>query len=163
MPEEIFGNLKDEDIMWPEPSQEQIALWEEIKKNTSKEVLEKEVLFNALSEDIKNMLSSGDVSKKLIKIGQNYNLSKNQIVALSRYIRNLFTDLSDEEIVITKLINSLSVKIDTSLENAQKIFQDVNKQILLLASKNISFEKEPEQKPSPKEEENANIIDLKNK
>lgn len=176
MPEEIEEiknlkaegiTLKEEDIMWPEPSGEQVALWQELEKNITEKTLERENLFGSLAKDIRGLLASESISDKLVKMSR-YNLTRDQIIALARYIKSLFIDISKEEIETPQLINSLRLEIDIDPEKAQAIFRDINNEILLPALKNIPGESEPsKQTPPPKaspapKPKDERIIDLKN-
>lgn len=162
-PEEEFRDAKDEDVMWPEPSLEQVSLWQEIDKTVNQTVLDRDNLFGSLPRGIKILLASEETSIKLMKIGQKYSLAPDQVIALSRYIRNLFTDLrAQENLDVPKLINTLCLNLDVSAEQGEKIFQEVNNEILLPALKDIViFDTGPKAPPS-QESKKDNIIDLKN-
>lgn len=156
-------SLKEEDIMKPEPSSEQVALWEEIEKNVTEKGLERDNLFGSLSGDIRNLLASEYTSNKLAEMKQKHNLTHDQIMALSRYIKNLFITFPKEEgFEITKLINLLRSDLDISPEKAERIFGDVNNKILLPTLKNIPGGEEKSEKSSQPRLTDTNIVDLKN-
>jgi len=122
-----------------------------------------------LPKDIRALLVSEYASNKLAEIGRKYNLAQNQIIALSRYIKNLFISFREErELEVSKLINLLCQDLDINPEKAQAVFQDVNNEILLPALKNIPGESEsskqtsPTKLPAAPEPKNENIVDLKN-
>lgn len=174
MPEEIEDlkregiSLKEEDIMKPDPSQEQMALWQEIEKNITEKILERDNLFGSLSKDIRTSLASEFTSNKLEKIGKKYNFNQDQVIALARYIKTLFIDISKEKAETSQLINSLCSDLDIDPQKVQTVFQEINNEILLPTLKGIPEEKETSQKSSvPKpstipKSKDERVIDLKN-
>jgi len=170
MPEdnlENTGELENDDIMEPEPSPDQINLWSELENSTNQEILEREDLFAGLPQDIKTMLTSETTSIKIISIGQKYGLTKNQILILARFIKDIFLD-PDEDVEIPILINSLSSNLNIELEKAKTIFLEINNEILIPSLRNVPDIPDietPLERPVPAVSStniNNNIIDLKN-
>ncbi|MFH1326409.1 MAG: hypothetical protein ABIH48_02985 [Candidatus Falkowbacteria bacterium] len=161
MPEEIIGNIEttnEDDIIEPKPSLDQINLWSELENNINQEILEKRSLFLGLPRNIKTIFASEPTSTNLISIGQKYSLTKDQTIALTRYVKELFLDPS-EDVEILTLTNSLCRGLNVDTQKGKLIFQDINNVILSPALKNIpNIKNLTESIPNG----NRNIVNLKN-
>lgn len=156
-------DIKEEDIMWPEPSREQMAFWGEIEKAVTEENLKRENLFNALPTSVKDLLASEYTSNKIVEMSQKYNLNSDQATSLSAYIKSLFVSFrKEEELEVSKLTNLLRSNLDIDPGKAQSLFDDISDEILLPALKTVIAESDASEEPIEDEKVNPNIVDLKN-
>lgn len=90
------------------------------------QIVERQEKFLKLSETIQNKLLSREVSKKIQKIGERYNLSLIQLASIARIIRSYYF----REIETNKFANILSKEMKIDLSIAQEISRYVIEAII---------------------------------
>jgi|GEM_PF-3621473 hypothetical protein len=119
--EEIGGSF------FPEPTEEQRVLWEDLEKNYTPAKFNREVDFFYLADDIATYLSAEATTIKLKKIRERFGLSAQQLSALSLFLKKLVMKEVSEG--ITELKKTIARRLAVSEELAEEIAFEVERDI----------------------------------
>ena len=125
MPEENLN--KKEDIMLPEPTTEQVRLWDKIEESLNEEITELEVKFQTLSDELKTHFASIQTAENIRTIGKKHQLSEKSVWWLSHTVGMVLLG----ETNIVDFVKTLQEKCGLAEEPARQIARDINQAILL--------------------------------
>ena len=155
---------KNEDVMWPKPTTEQIELWDEIEKSLNEKNIELNTNLSALSDELKTHFASIKTVEKIIEISVKYQLSEKSTSQLSYIIAMILLG----KLNIVDFVKILQKNYNLERESARQIARDINSTIFLPVKDdlkkihNISeWPRENENRESIMPQSNGNIVDLK--
>lgn len=167
MPEGIFE--KKEDVMWPEPTMEQIELWDEIEESLNEENIELNADFSVLPDKLKIHFASLKTVEKIIEIGEKYQLSEKSTIQLSYIIAMVLLG----KLNIVNFVKILQKRYNLETEPARQLAREINREIFLPVKEDLKQihnvsewprENEANERPAPPGPRlNGNIVNLKEK
>lgn len=163
MPNEIFN--KKEGIMLPEPTTEQVKLWNEIEKHRNEKNIKIETKFQAISNELKVHLTSTETANKIHQVGEKNNLNENQLWWASHTAGMIILG----ETNIVNFVKTLQEKCKLTEEPARQLARDINQAIFLPVKENLKkihkvpqWPREDETKePSVSPKIEGNVVNLK--
>jgi len=163
MPNKIFNN--EEEIMLPEPTTEQVKLWNEIEKYRDEKNIKIETKFQAISNELKVHLTSTKTADKIREVAKKNNLNDSQLRLASHTVGMVLLG----ETNIVDFVKTLKEKCKLTEEPARQLARDINQAIFLPVKEDLKkIHKVPqwpredetkEQQVSPQIE--GNVVNLK--
>jgi hypothetical protein len=112
---------------FPDPTEEQRVLWEELEKKYTPATFNREVDFFYLADDIAAYLASESTTIRLKKIRERFGLSAQQLSALSFFLKQLV--LKEVPEGITEIKKTIARRLAVSEELAEEIAFEVERDI----------------------------------
>lgn len=167
MIEKIFN--KGEYIMMPEPTPEQVKLWDEIESSINEENIETTAQFYGLSDELKKHFASVKTAEHIMIIGQKHRLTEK----ITRQLTRVTSMVLLGETNITEFVKEIQEKCKMEEESARQVARDINQAVFLPVKEELKkihkrdkWPREEEQSPvAPLETEpklEGNVVDLKN-
>jgi len=156
---QIFN--KEEDAMLPEPSEEQIKMWDEIEESLTEKRIENYANYSDLSDEFKKHFASLKTSQEIQIIIKKHQLPEESTKQLPYIIGMILLG----ETNIIDFVKTLQEKCKLAEEPARQLARDINQAIFLPVKESL---KEIHNVPEwPRESEptepqlNGNVVDLK--
>lgn len=157
---------KKEDIMLPEPTSEQIKLWDEMENFLNEGNIELEAKFQNVSDELKILIASRQTAENIKMIGKKHQFTEESVQQLSYTTGTVLLG----EVNIVDFVKTLQEKCSLKEEPARKLARDINQAIFLPVKESLkkihqvsSWPREDEAKEQtisePKIE--GNIVNLK--
>ena len=156
---------KEEDIMMPQPSSEQIKMWDAIETSLDEKTIEIQTNFHALADELRTHFASMETAKAISIIGAKHQFAQDKIQQLS-YIAAMIL-LAETNIV--DFVKTLQEKCGLKEKPARQLARDLNQEIFLPVKESLKkLHKVPEW---PREDKttsddeprlDGNVVDLKN-
>lgn len=167
----MFQNFfnKEEDIMMPEPSPEQIEMWDEIEASLDEKTIEIQTNFHALADELRAHFASVETAKAISIIGAKHQFAHDKIKQFSHITAMILLG----ETNIVDFVKTLQEKCGLEEEPARELARDINQEIFLPVKESLKklhkvpeWPREDKTTPDqPIDDEprlNGNIVDLKN-
>lgn len=162
----------NEDIMLPNPSEEQVALWNRIDAGLEVKDIEVKSSFAGLSDRLQAYLASTETAKQIEAIAGKYKIPKETAQLLTRitgltamgkihindFVRNIYEQCRFSETTAKQIGNAINQKIFFSIRDELKTIHKVAG----WPGERVSETKESPPPPAP-QPSNSNVVDLKNK
>ena len=161
---QIFN--KEEDVMLPEPSEEQIKMWDEIEESLTEKHIENYTNYSSLPSDFKKHFASSKTAQEIQNIIKRHQLLEESAKQLPHIIGMILLG----EVNIVNFVKTLQDKCKLTEEPARQLARDINQAIFLPVKESLKQihkvpqwprEKEPELQQTKGPQINGNIVDLK--
>jgi len=160
----MIPQQQSDNSMLPNPSDEQVRLWDEIENNLNPEKIEEIAIFQNLPENVRKQATSYSNSVIIKKISEKYKIDKETRLSYIIYLIIL------GKINITNFVSTLREKCQLDETIARQLAREINKQIFLPIKDELKKihqvpnwprEEEKIEKPKPTEIPGS-VVNLKN-
>lgn len=160
---------KKEDVMLPEPSEEQVRMWDEIEESLSEKHIENYANYSSLPNEFKKHFASSKTAQEIQII-----IEKHQLLGEpAKQLPHIVAMIMLGETNIVNFVKTLQEKCKLKEEPARQLARDINQAIFLPVKESLKQihkvpewprESKPEEKEPPRPvgpQLNGNIVDLK--